>query len=270
MFLALAYPEIDPIAVQIGPFAIRWYALAYIAGLVLAWRYCRWLAGRPTRPSQRLAPEAFDDFLLWATLGVVLGGRLGYVVFYQPGYYLDHPLEALYLWRGGMAFHGGLIGVLVAVGLFARARGVHYFTVADIVACSVPIGLLLGRIANFVNGELWGRPGDVPWAMVFPGAGPEPRHPSQLYEAGLEGLLLFLLLFALARRGWLQATGLLSGCFLIGYGLSRILAELFRQPDAHLGFLFGVTTMGQILSLPMLLAGAAIVAWARTRPPGTP
>jgi len=270
MFLTLAYPEIDPIALQIGPFAIRWYALSYITGLVLAWRYSRWLASRPTRPSQRLQPEAFDDFLLWGTLGVVLGGRLGYVIFYQLPYYLDHPLEALYLWRGGMSFHGGLIGVLVAIGLFARARAVHYFTVADIVGCGVPIGLFLGRIANFINGELWGRPSDLPWAMAFPGAGPEPRHPSQLYEAGMEGLLLFLVLFVLARRGWLQATGLLSGCFLIGYALSRIVAEFFREPDAHLGFLLGFTTMGQILSLPMLLAGIAIVLWARSRPPGTP
>ena len=262
----LAYPQIDPIIFEIGPFAIRWYALAYIAGLLLAWRYCRWLA---ERPPQHLSAEAFDDFLLWATLGVVLGGRLGYVLFYKPAFYLAHPMEVFMLRQGGMSFHGGLIGVLLAIGFFARHRGVHYFTLADIVACATPIGLFLGRLANFINGELFGRvadPNRVPWSMVFP-ADPlrAPRHPSQLYEAGLEGIVLFLVLFFLVRRGALKRTGFLSAAFLIGYGLARMAAEFYREPDDHLGFIVSDVTMGQVLSLPMLLAGFAIYLWARRR-----
>jgi phosphatidylglycerol:prolipoprotein diacylglycerol transferase len=262
MTFAIPFPAIDPVLIEIGPFAVRWYALAYIAGLLLAWRYCRWLASLPPK---QLGPEAFDDFLVWATLGVVLGGRLGYVLFYKPGYYLYQPQEILLLWQGGMSFHGGLIGVLVAIGLFARRKGVHYFTLADIVGCATPIGLLLGRLANFINGELFGRPSEVPWAMVFPRGGPLPRHPSQLYEAALEGALLFLVLYLLVRRGWLRQTGLLSGCFLIGYAIARMLGEIFREPDAHLGPIIGPVTMGQILSLPMLLAGLLIVLWSRRR-----
>lgn len=262
MILAITFPNIDPIAIEIGPLAVRWYALAYITGLILAWRYCRWLTVQPPR---HLKAEAYDDFLLWATLGVVLGGRLGYVVFYQADYYLGHPLEILSVWRGGMSFHGGLIGVLVAIGLFARARKVHFFAVADVIACASPIGLCLGRVANFVNAELFGRTSDVPWAMVFPGGGALPRHPSQLYEAALEGLLLFLLLFVMARRGSLTRAGELTGLFLIGYALARMVVELFREPDAHLGFILGPTTMGQILSLPMLLLGIAILIWSRVR-----
>ena len=262
MLYALPFPAIDPVLIEIGPFAIRWYALSYILGLVLAWRYCRALT---KRPPQAMTAEAFDDFLLWATLGVVLGGRLGYVVFYQPGFFLEHPGRIFALWQGGMSFHGGLIGVLVAIGLFARKRGLHYFTVADIVGAATPIGLFLGRVANFINGELFGRPSDVPWAMVFPHGGPAPRHPSQLYEAGLEGLLLFAVLYGLVRLGWLERTGAISGCFLIGYGLARGFVELFREPDAHLGFLFGFVTMGQLLSLPLILAGLAILFWSRRR-----
>ena len=260
MTFAIPFPAMDPVAVAIGPFAIRWYALSYIVGLLLAWRYARWLT---KRPPNRMTPEAFDDFLLWATLGVVLGGRFGYVLFYQTEYYLRHPQEILFIWQGGMSFHGGLIGVLAAIGLFARRHGVHYFTLADIVGCATPIGLFLGRIANFVNGELFGRVSDVPWALVFPHGGPDPRHPSQLYQASLEGLILFLVLFVLARRGWLRRTGLLSGCFLIGYGLARLIGELFREPDAHLGFILGPITMGQLLSLPMILCGIAIALWSR-------
>ncbi len=260
MLFALPFPAIDPVLVEIGPFAIRWYALAYIGGLLLGWRYCRWLAALPP---QRVKPEAFDDFLLWATIGTVLGGRLGYVLFYKPGYYLFNPLDALMVWQGGMSFHGGLIGVLLAIWLFARRIGVHFFTIADICACCVTIGLFLGRIANFINSELFGRQSDVPWAMVFPTGGPVPRHPSQLYEAALEGLVLFIVLFVLARRGWLARTGALSGVFLIGYGLSRIFVEFFREPDAHLGYLLGPVTMGQLLSLPVLIGGLVILAWSR-------
>ncbi|WP_022728216.1 prolipoprotein diacylglyceryl transferase [Fodinicurvata sediminis] len=257
---ALTFPQFDPVALEIGPLAIRWYALSYIVGLLGAWFYCRYLV---TVSPAGLTREAIDDFLLWATLGVILGGRLGYVLFYQPGYYVHHPQEILYLWQGGMAFHGGLIGVIVAIILFERKRGVAFMSLTDIVACAAPIGLFLGRIANFINGELFGRPSDVPWAMVFPGGGPEPRHPSQLYQAGLEGLLLFLLLFILMRFGALKCRGLLSGSFLAGYGLARFIGEFFRAPDAHLGYLTGGLTMGQLLSLPMLLAGLALVVWAR-------
>ncbi len=260
MIAAISFPEIDPVAISLGPLAIRWYALAYIAGLLIAWRYCRWLTARPP---QAMSAEAFDDFLLWATLGIVLGGRLGDIVFYKPALYLANPQEILFLWQGGMSFHGGLLGVAVAEVLFARRRGIRVLALADIVACAAPIGLFLGRIANLVNGELYGRASEVPWAMVFPHGGPQPRHPSQLYEAALEGLVLFLVLLFLVRRGALERTGSLTGIFLMGYALARMSAEFFREPDAYLGFLIGGTTMGQLLSLPMLLAGLALVIWAR-------
>ncbi len=259
MLLVLPFPDIDPIAVALGPLAIRWYSLAYIVGLVAAWRYCRRLAGRPPNA---IDPDQFDDFLLWATLGVVLGGRLGYVLFYKPAFFLANPLEILVIWQGGMSFHGGAAGVILAIILFARKRGISWLSLGDLVACAVPIGLFLGRLANFVNGELYGRAADVPWAMVFP-RDPEqiPRHPSQLYEAGLEGIVLFLLLYLLVRRGWLERPGAIGGAFLAGYGLARILVEFFRQPDAHLGFLLGFTTMGQVLSLPLIIAGVILIAW---------
>ena len=265
MLFALPFPAIDPVLIEIGPFAIRWYALSYIFGLVLAWRYCRALT---KRPPQEISAEAFDDFLLWATLGVVLGGRLGYVIFYQPGFFLEHPGRIFALWQGGMSFHGGLLGVIVAMFLFARKRGLHTFAVSDIVGAAAPIGLFLGRLANFINGELYGRASDVPWAMVFPGGGPAPRHPSQLYEAALEGLLLFAVLYWLVRLGWLERRGAISGCFLIGYGIARGFVELFREPDVHIGFIFGPLTMGQLLSLPLILAGLALLLWSRrgTRP----
>lgn len=259
--LALAYPHIDPIAIEIGPFAVRWYALAYILGLTLGWRYVKWLVSKPPHAMRDLD---VDDFLVWATMGVVLGGRLGYVLFYKPGYYLTHPLEALMLWHGGMAFHGGALGVIVALILFARRRGLNLFAIGDVVCCAVPIGLFFGRIANFINGELFGRVApDVAWAMVFPGGGPEPRHPSQIYQAGMEGLILFLLLAALWRiRSVRERKGTIAGTFLLGYGIARIVGELFRQPDAHLGFLFAGVTMGQLLSLPLILGGLGVIWWA--------
>ena len=181
----MPFPDIDPVAIQIGPLVIRWYALAYITGLVLGWRYCLRLTARPPHAVTR---EHIDDFLLWATLGVVLGGRLGYVIFYQPGHFIDHPGQIPVIWQGGMSFHGGMLGVVGALFLFARLRKINPLSVADAAACAVPIGLFFGRAANFINGELYGRASDVSWAMVFPGGGPEPRHPSQLYEAFLEGL----------------------------------------------------------------------------------
>ncbi len=263
MIAAIDFPAIDPVLISFGPFAIRWYALAYIGGLLIAWRYCRWLA---LRPPQRVTPDAFDDFLLWATLGVLLGGRLGYVLFYKPDFYLAHPQEILFIWQGGMSFHGGLLGMVAAEVMFARRRGLAVLALADIVAAAAPIGLFLGRIANFINGELFGRPSEVPWAMVFPRGGPQPRHPSQLYEAAIEGLVLLLVLHLMVRARALERRGTLAGAFLIGYAAARMLAEVFREPDAHLGFLLGGTTMGQWLSLPLLLAGLALVVWAwRTR-----
>jgi phosphatidylglycerol---prolipoprotein diacylglyceryl transferase len=255
---ALPFPAIDPVLIQIGPFAIRWYALAYIFGLVLGWQYLRWLV---RRPGWRLTPLEIDDLLLYVTLGVVLGGRLGYILFYRPEFYLSNPLEALAVWQGGMSFHGGLLGIVAASILFARRRRCAVLEVGDAIACAAPIGLFLGRVANFINGELWGRPSEVPWAIAFPGGGPQPRHPSQLYEAGLEGLLLFLVMTWLALRPRAPgAEGRLTGAFLIGYGVARSIAELFREPDAHLGFLLGGLTMGQLLSLPMVVVGALLVA----------
>jgi len=260
---AIPYPIIDPIAVALGPFAIRWYALAYIAGLVIGWRYCLALS---KQPPQIARTEDIDDFLVWATLGVVLGGRTGYVLFYRPDYYFENPDEIYRLWHGGMSFHGGALGVLVALVLFCHRRKIALLGLADIIACAVPIGLFFGRIANFINGELWGRVSEVPWAMVFPTGGPLPRHPSQLYEASLEGVVLFLILFALRRSPFVRARyGTLTGVFLIGYAIARMISELFRQPDANLGFIYYGTTMGQLLSLPLLAFGLGLVWYARTR-----
>ena len=263
---AIPFPAIDPVAVAIGPFVVRWYALAYIVGLLLGWRYCLVLADRPPRLVER--PD-IDDFLVWATLGVVLGGRIGYVLFYQPGYYLQHPIEALYLWHGGMSFHGGALGVTLAILLFTRARRLPVLAFSDVIAEAIPIGLFFGRIANFINGELFGRETDIPWAMVFPNGGPVPRHPSQLYEAVCEGLLLFLLLLLAEHRGARRRPGIVTGLFLIGYAVARMSGELFRQPDAQLGFLVFGTTMGQVLSIPVLIAGFILIWWARRQPAST-
>jgi|TARA_R110002072_G_scaffold517_33_gene3271 phosphatidylglycerol:prolipoprotein diacylglycerol transferase len=262
---ALTFPDFDPVIVQFGPLAIRWYALAYVIGLILGWQYCRWLTRQNYfgKGGSGITELQIDDFLLWATLGVVLGGRLGYILFYKPGYYLANPIEIFYVWQGGMAFHGGLLGVIVAVFLFARKYKISYFRIMDITAVATPIGLGLGRIANFINGELVGRVTDVPWAVIFPRGGPDPRHPSQLYQAGLEGLLLLVVFFFLARGGALAYKGMMSGYFLLGYGLARLVGELFRQPDAHLGFIFGPITMGQLLSIPMVLGGLFLVYWSK-------
>ncbi|TMJ72843.1 MAG: prolipoprotein diacylglyceryl transferase [Alphaproteobacteria bacterium] len=263
---AIPFPAIDPVAVAIGPFVVRWYALAYIVGLLLGWRYCLVLADRPPRLVER---RDIDDFLVWATLGVVFGGRIGYVLFYQPGYYLQHPIEALYLWHGGMSFHGGALGVTLAILLFTRARRLPVLAFSDVIAEAIPIGLFFGRIANFINGELFGRETDIPWAMVFPNGGPVPRHPSQLYEAVCEGLLLFLLLLLAEHRGARRRPGIVTGLFLIGYAVARMSGELFRQPDAQLGFLVFGTTMGQVLSIPVLIAGFILIWWARRQPAST-
>ena len=279
MNLVIPYPHFDPVALALGPIVIRWYALAYIAGLLLGWRYCMALV---KRPPLMMKPIDIDDFLVWATIGVVLGGRTAYVLFYRPGYYIENPLEILQLWHGGMSFHGGCAGVAVAEWLFARRRGIPVLGLADIVACAAPIGLFFGRLANFVNGELFGRSSDVAWAMVFPNGGPEPRHPSQLYQAGMEGLVLFLILMVLEWRGARRRPGVVTGAFLIGYALARTIGELFREPDQQLGFLgdflrsdqvpallhpladfFQGVTMGQLLSLPMLIGGIWLIVRAK-------
>ena len=264
MTLAIPFPAIDPVLVQFGPLAIRWYALAYVGGLLIGWRL---MLARARRSPFGVAPGHVDDFLVWATLGVILGGRLGYVLFYQPGYFVDDPLAIAYVWRGGMSFHGGFLGVAVAGALFTRLRGIPPLPFGDLVCTVAPIGLFLGRLANFVNGELYGRVTDLPWGVVFPAGGPDPRHPSQIYEALLEGLLLFAILWLLGRReGVVGRPGLLAGVFCCGYALARTAAELLRQPDAHIGFLAGGTTMGQWLSLPMLAVGLALIVRARRRP----
>lgn len=262
--LALPFPAIDPVLIEFGPFAIRWYALAYIVGLLFGWWYIRRMAAteRLWGVQPRPEPIDIDDLLVWMTLGVVLGGRIGYVLFYNADVYLAQPLEALKVWQGGMSFHGGLAGAAIAQILFARQRGLNVWSLFDLCAAAVPVGLLLGRIANFVNGELYGRPTDVPWAFVFPYGGPLPRHPSQLYEAALEGLVLFMILAALVW-GWraLRRPGVTVGVFGIGYGLARILVENYREPDAQLGYLAGDwLTMGMVLSLPLVLIGAAMLA----------
>ncbi len=264
MLPVIAFPAIDPVALQVGPFALRWYALAYIGGIILGWLLARRLVA--LRP-QAATREQLDDLVTWVTLGIILGGRLGYVLFYRPGYYATAPWEALYVWQGGMAFHGGMLGVVLALILFGRSQRIDPFLLADRVVTVVPIGLFLGRLANFANGELWGRVSDVPWAMVFPHAGPEPRHPSQLYQAFLEGLCLFTVLQVVVRVPAIrERPGYVSGVFLAGYAVARMVGELFREPDAQLGFLVAGITMGQLLSVPMLLAGLWLIARARRRP----
>lgn len=265
--LAIPYPRIDPTAFAVGPFAVRWYALAYVAGLVFAWWHVRQIvAGRP-KAQRIMEPKDVDDLLFWATFGVVLGGRLGYVLFYKPGYYIEHLDEVFSLWKGGMSFHGGLIGVILAMTWIARSRRLVLLSVYDLGALATPIGLFLGRMANFVNGELWGRPSDVPWAMVFP-ADPDrlARHPSQLYQGFLEGLCLFAFLWLMRKRtDALARPGEIGGWFCLGYGVARITGEFFREPDRHLGYLLGPITMGMVLSLPLLAVGAVLIWRARKR-----
>jgi phosphatidylglycerol:prolipoprotein diacylglycerol transferase len=262
--LLIPYPEIDPILVQIGPFAIRWYALAYIAGLVIGWRIMRRVCQQPPK---LLSPEKIDDFLLWAALGVILGGRLGYVLFYKPNFFFANPLQIFTLWEGGMSFHGGLLGVVTAILAFSLKSGVNPFMLSDLVAIVAPIGLFFGRIANFINGELWGRPTDVPWAMIFPRGGPIPRHPSQLYQAFFEGVVLFCLMLIVWRfSDGRRRPALLTGVFCMGYGAARIVGEIFREPDSFLGFLWGPITMGMLLSVPVLLFGLGLVIYARIKP----
>ncbi|MBO0756813.1 MAG: prolipoprotein diacylglyceryl transferase [Bradyrhizobiaceae bacterium] len=264
----LPYPSINPEIFAIGPFAIRWYALAYILGILFGWLFARFIIrqekywGGPAP----LTVSDYDDFIVWVTLGIILGGRTGYVLFYNLPHFMANPLEILEVWKGGMSFHGGFLGCVMAVLLFARHRGISTLSLGDITCGVGPIGLLLGRLANFVKPELWGRPTDVPWAMVFPTAGPLPRHPSQLYEAGLEGIVLFIILALLMRAGALKRPGLIIGAFAIGYALMRTFCEFFREPDVQLGFLWGGLTMGMVLSIPLFIVGLGFVAVALRRP----
>ena len=259
LFSVLTYPDIDPILIQFGPIAIRWYSLAYLGGLVFAWVYMSRLIKVKAAPATQ---EHVSDYIFWAMMGIILGGRLGYVLFYNPSYYLNNIGDAFAVWDGGMSFHGGFVGVTISTILFCRKNKIPLLRFADIIACASPIGLMLGRFANFVNGELYGRTTDAFIGMVFPGGGPLPRHPSQLYEAMLEGFLLFFILYFLynftkARH----KPGLLTGIFIIGYALARTFVEQFREPDNHIGFLFGtdVLTMGQLLSAPMILFGLYLI-----------
>src|SRR3982751_1244380 len=264
------HPQFDPIAFTIGPFTlgsltialpVRWYGLMYLVGFIL------FVVLGKLRARQNLLtgwhPRDVDDMLFYGVFGVILGGRLGYVLFYKPAYYFAHPLEIVQLWQGGMSFHGGFLGVVIAMLLFARRRNKRWLDVMDFVAPLCPLGLAAGRMGNFINAELVGRVTDVPWAMVFPNVDNLPRHPSQLYQFGLEGVLLFIILWTYALRPW--PMGAVSGLFLFGYGAFRFIAEYSREPDAFLGILAGGLTMGQWLSLPMMLAGAAMMLWAYAR-----
>lgn len=254
----LPYPDIDPVAISAGSFKVHWYGLMYVVGISSAWLLARRRTARETFP---WSVAQVEDLIFYAAMGLIVGGRLGYILFYNFSTFLNDPMIIFRVWEGGMAFHGGLIGGLVGIGLFAHLQKVPFSMLTDFMAGYVPIGLFAGRIGNFINGELWGKPTDVPWAMVFPLAGPEPRHPSQLYEAFLEGIVLFLILHFLARTNPPRMA--LSGAFVFLYGLFRFLVEFVRLPDAHIGYLaFDWLTMGQVLSLPMIVLGGLLLLWA--------
>ncbi len=270
MLRMLVHPQFDPVALALGPLKVHWYGLTYLAAFGLFWLLAKARMGHPPW-AQRVVQgqwsvRSIDDLLFYGVLGVVLGGRLGYCLFYKPDYYLSHPLEVLYLWQGGMSFHGGMLGVIVAMAWLARREGLPWLAVTDFVAPCVPTGLAAGRVGNFINGELWGRAADpsLPWAMVFPQSGSLlPRHPSQIYQFLLEGLLLFVVMWAFARQQ--RPLGWLSGLFLLGYGVLRFVAEYFREPDAFLGLLAAGLSMGQWLCVPMIGAGLLLMAWSQRR-----
>lgn len=267
--MALTFPQIDPVAIAIGPLQIRWYALAYLAGILLGWAYARYIAQKDAHKWLRPNKEDIDDYLPFAVLGVIFGGRIGYVLFYQPEYYLSHPAEILQLWHGGMSFHGGALGVIISLIAYAIVKKIPMFRLGDIAALCCTIGLFFGRIANFINAELYGRVTAAPIGMVFPGGGDQPRHPSQLYEAVLEGGLLFIVLSILAHNEKIRnKPGIIGGAFLLGYGLCRMFVENFREPDWYLGYLAGGLTMGQVLCLPMIIVGATFITLAVKRPHG--
>lgn len=255
------FPNIDPIALSIGPVLIRWYSLAYLAGFLGGWWYAKKLVAKD--PKGPLTQSHIDDFIMWIIFGVILGGRLGYVLFYNLSYFIEHPMEIFHVWQGGMSFHGGLLGVVTVVIAFALKNKIPMLRLGDIAACAAPIGIFFGRIANFINGELYGRETDAPIGMIFPYGGPNPRHPSQLYEALLEGFILFILLYLLAQSKKIRhAYGFLFGFFLSWYGFSRFIVEFFREPDAHLGFIVSWVTMGQLLTLPMIISGLGLMIYS--------
>jgi phosphatidylglycerol:prolipoprotein diacylglycerol transferase len=263
----LVHPQFDPVALSLGPVQIHWYGLTYLVAFGLFWFLGSRRVERPWFASAGWTRRDIEDMLFWGVLGVVIGGRLGYALFYKPGHYLANPLEIVMVWKGGMSFHGGLLGVLLSMALYARSRGRPFFELMDLIAPCVPTGIAAVRLGNFINGELYGRLADpsLPWAMVFPHSGSsEPRHPSQLYQASLEGLLLFVLLWLYASRP--RRTGQVSGAFLFGYGTLRFVAEYFREPDSFLGLLALQMSMGQWLCVPMIVAGAAIWLWATKAP----
>ena len=269
---ALPFPNIDPVAIQVGPLAIHWYGIAYIAGILFGWWYAKRLIANTAlwgSAGPSMKPEDIDDFLVWAAVGIVVGGRVGYVLFYDLPRYLANPSDIFAVWQGGMSFHGGFLGTTLAMIIFARRRGIRVWSLFDVIAAGTPVALGLVRCTNFINSELWGRPTDVPWAIEFPTGGPFTRHPSQLYEALLEGLVLFLVLRIVThvfRK--LDHPGFVSGVFVMGYALSRIFVEFFREPDAQIGYLAGGwLTMGMVLSVPMLLVGLWAVVTARRAPP---
>jgi phosphatidylglycerol:prolipoprotein diacylglycerol transferase len=266
--MSLPFPDIDPVAFHIGPLPVRWYALAYMAGFLLGWKYVVYLAGldRDRPDIRKLSVTDIDDFLPWGIAGVILGGRIGYILFYNFHMYLSDPTEMFKIWEGGMSFHGGALGAIAAMILFSWKRRTPLLRLTDFVCCAVPIGLFFGRIANFINGELFGRVSTVPWAIQFPYGGEMPRHPSQLYESALEGLALFAILSVLAHREKLRnRAGFLSGVFLAGYGAARSFVEFFREPDLQIGYIAGIFTMGQILCVPMILAGIGLMVWSLRR-----
>ncbi|MCP4393568.1 MAG: prolipoprotein diacylglyceryl transferase [Alphaproteobacteria bacterium] len=256
--MAIPFPNIDPVLISVGPLSIRWYSLAYIVGLAFAWWH---MARLSTKNEGVISKDGIDDLISWGALGIILGGRLGYVLFYNLDFFMAHPKEIIAIWKGGMSFHGGLIGVIATVILYARVKKLNTLAISDFISSAAPIGLFFGRIANFINSELYGRITETtPWAIVFPTGGPFPRHPSQIYEALLEGALLFIILQILYNRKWFkQRAGAITGAFFIGYGSFRMFIELFREPDAQIGFIFNYITMGQILCLPMIAIGAALL-----------
>ena len=259
----MPFPDFDPVLLRIGPLAIRWYALAYVAGILLGWRYAAAILRKSSLWTHRAPPMTtlqLDDLILWITLGVILGGRLGHTLFYTPSLIWQDPLEILKVWHGGMSFHGGALGVLLALVIYARTNKLDALRIGDVCAAATPIGLFFGRIANFINGELWGRPTTVPWGIIFPGAGPLPRHPSQLYEAALEGLVLFALLaWATWAKRWTNRRGVIMRLFIAGYGIIRISLENVREPDAYMPHFPLGLTMGMMLSAPMVIVGAWMI-----------
>lgn len=261
--MAIAFPNIDPVAIHLGPLSIHWYALAYLAGILGGW----WLAKRIVRlDNNKYRPNEadIDDFMTWAVLGVILGGRIGYILFYNFHVYLENPLEALKIWQGGMSWHGALIGVITVIIAYAKLKKVELFRLSDLFSVGATIGFFFGRITNFINGELFGRVTDASWGIVFPRGGELPRHPSQLYEAALEGLVLFIILVTMAHVAKIRNTpGLISAAFLFFYGAFRFIIEFFREPDAQLGFIIGELSMGQLLCIPVMAGGIVVFAIAK-------